>query len=180
MIRSTTLARLAAPLFLIAACGATQAFEVHSKVLKEGQPLPLDQVLNQYGCEGKNVSPDLEWSGAPDGTKSYMITAYDPDASSGSGWWHWVVFDIPAKTSSVAAGATDLPKAAIQGRTDFGGNGYGGACPPPGAMHRYQFTVYALSTDKLGPDANATAAAVGFTASFATLAKATITVPYTR
>ena len=180
MLTPTTLARLAAPLLLLCSTAAASAFEVHSKVLKEGQPLPVAQVLNNFGCEGKNLSPDLEWSGAPDGTKSFMITAYDPDAASGSGWWHWVVFDIPATTSSVAAGAADLPKTAIQSRTDFGGPGYGGACPPPGAMHRYQFTVIALGTDKLGPDANTGAAAVGFNASFATLARATITVPYTR
>ena len=165
---------------LFCGIGGASALELHSSSVAEGQPLPIDQVLNNFGCEGKNISPQLEWSGAPEGTKSYMITAYDPDASSGSGWWHWVVFDIPADTTAVAAGAADLPASAIQSRTDFGAPGYGGACPPPGSMHRYQFTVFALGTDKLGPDANTSAAAVGFTASFATLAKATITVPYKR
>jgi Raf kinase inhibitor-like YbhB/YbcL family protein len=175
-----SIALLAAPLLFIAGVSASPALELHSKALIEGQPLPLDQVLNNFGCEGKNISPDLEWSGAPEGTKSFMITAYDPDVPTGSGWWHWVVFDIPASTNSVAAGAGDLPAGAIQSRTDFGAPGYGGACPPPGAMHRYQFTVIALGTEKLGPDVNTSAAAVGFNASFNTLAKATITVPYTR
>jgi hypothetical protein len=130
-----------------------------------------------------NVSPALSWSGAPAGTKSFALNIYDPDAPTGSGWWHWVVFNIPPATTSLPKGAGDvkkklMPKGAIQSRTDFGADGYGGPCPPAGDKpHHYQITVFAVDVDKL-PDANndtASAALVGFDLHFHTLAKATLT-----
>ncbi len=144
------------------------------------------QVFNSFGCTGQNLSPQLSWENAPTGTKSFAITMYDPDAPTGSGWWHWVVFDIPATTNSLPSGAGTLskylmPADAIQGMTDFGAPGYGGPCPPTGDKpHRYLLTVYALNKDKLGLDAKAAAPMVGFTISQCTLAKATLMFYYGR
>jgi Raf kinase inhibitor-like YbhB/YbcL family protein len=149
----------------------------------------LDQhVFKGFGCTGGNVSPELSWSGAPGGTKSLAVSIYDPDAPTGSGWWHWVVFNIPPGTTSLPKGAGDvkkksMPKGAIQSRTDFGADGYGGPCPPAGDKpHHYQITVFAVDVDKL-PDAkdhSASAALVGFDLHFHTLAKATLTGLYGR
>ena len=138
------------------------------------------------GCTGKNVSPSLMWYGAPAGTKSFALTMYDPDAPTGSGWWHWVVYNIPASATSLAAGAGDaskklLPAGAVQGNTDFGAPGYGGPCPPAGDKpHHYIFTLYALKTDKLDLPAGATAAYVGFNIHANELGKATFTALYGR
>ena len=135
---------------------------------------------------GQNVSPQLSWENAPAGTKSFAITMYDPDAPTGSGWWHWTVFDIPASVSSLPSGAGDaskglLPAGAIQGMTDFGAPGYGGPCPPPGhGLHQYIITIHALKTDKLGLDAKASAPYVGFNLPQQTLAKASIVFYYGR
>src|SRR5262249_32013324 len=137
---------------------------LESPSIKPGATLNEAQVFNSFGCSGKNLSPALQWSGAPAGTKSFAVTLYDPDAPTGSGWWHWVVFNIPASTTSLpeGAGSTDgahLPAGAAQGKTDFGAPGFGGACPPPGDKpHRYIFTVYALKTDKLDASADASPA----------------------
>lgn len=145
-----------------------------------------EQVFNSFGCTGRNLSPQLSWENAPAGTKSFAVTMYDPDAPTGSGFWHWVVFDIPATTTTLPTGAGDaskglLPAGAIQSMTDFGAPGYGGPCPPPGHdAHRYIVTVYALKTDKLGLDATAGAPMVGFNLYGQTLAKASIIFYYGR
>lgn len=144
------------------------------------------QVFNSFGCTGKNLSPALTWSHAPEGTKSFAITMYDPDAPTGSGWWHWVVFDIPAGTTALPEGAgtpgqKGLPTGAVQSMTDFGAPGYGGPCPPKGhGPHQYMITVFALDTDKLGLDANAGAPMVGFNLKQHTLAKASLVFYYGR
>jgi Raf kinase inhibitor-like YbhB/YbcL family protein len=165
-----------------------QSMTLTSADIKEGATIANEQVFKGFGCTGGNLSPALSWSGAPAGAKSLAITIYDPDAPTGSGWWHWVVFNIPANTTSLPKGAGDLkkklmPKGVIQSRTDFGGDGYGGPCPPPGDKpHHYQITVYAVDVDKL-PDAKndqASAALVGFDLHFHTLAKATLTGLYGR
>lgn len=142
--------------------------------------------FNGFGCTGENLSPQLSWENAPEGTKSFAITMYDPDAPTGSGWWHWVVFDIPAGITSVAAGAGDLtktlmPKNAIQSITNYGAAGYGGPCPPEGhGIHQYVITVHALKTDKLGLDAATNPAVVGYYIWNNTLAKASIVSYYER
>ena len=123
--------------------------------------------------------------GAPKNTKSFAVTIYDPDAPTGSGFWHWVVFNIPASTTSIPLGAGDvkkklMPKSAIQSRTDFGTDGYGGPCPPPGKPHRYIITVFALGVDKLDVDQNVSPAVIGFNANAHMLAKATLTGLYGR
>ena len=149
---------------------------VSSPDIKEGATIADAQVFKGFGCTGNNVSPALSWSGAPATTKSFAVSIYDPDAPTGSGWWHWVVFNIPANVTS-------LPKGAVQSRTDFGADGYGGPCPPKGDQpHHYQITVFAVDVDKL-PDAkdhNASAALVGFDLHFHTLAKGTLTGVYGR
>ncbi len=167
-----------------AAFGAQAAgFTLSSPTIKSGSMLSDAQVFNGFGCTGKNVSPALAWSGAPAGTKSYAVTVYDPDAPTGSGWWHWVVFNIPASAANLAEGAGTadgkaLPAGSTQGRTDFGAPGFGGACPPAGDKpHRYQITVFAVDVDKLpiAKNAKASAASVGFDLHFHTLAKTTLT-----
>ena len=143
-------------------------FKLHSPTIKPNSTLTSNQVLNGFGCSGKNISPELKWSGAPEGTKSFAITVYDPDAPTGSGWWHWVVYNIPATVTELTEGAGDsagtkLPQGAMQGRTDFGGPGFGGACPPKGDKpHPYIFTVYALKVEKIDVPADASAAMVGY------------------
>lgn len=169
---------------LVGATAAHAEMTVASKDLAPGRPMAIEQVFNSFGCTGKNISPELVWSGAPAGTKSFAVMAYDPDAPTGSGWWHWTVFNIPADVSKIETGASGekkLPAEAVEGRTDFGTSGYGGACPPAGdAPHHYQFTVYALSVDKLPLPDTAPAAMVGFYVRANTLDKATVEVTYGR
>jgi Raf kinase inhibitor-like YbhB/YbcL family protein len=145
--------------------------------------IAISHVYNGMGCTGQNISPTLEWSNVPAGTKSFAVTAYDPDAPTGSGWWHWVMYNIPAGTTSLAAGAgngRNAPRGSTQGTTDFGSRGYGGPCPPPGAPHHYKFTVFALKVDKLDLPGNATAAFVGFNLNANKLATASVTALYGR
>lgn len=161
-----------------------QTFTLTSPEL--GGQATLRQVFNGFGCTGANVSPALDWTNAPEGTKSFAVTMYDPDAPTGSGFWHWVVFDLPANTRSLPAGAgspggTGMPPAATQSRTDFGATGYGGPCPPAGDKpHRYIITVHALKTDKLGLDKDSPAALVGFNLTAQSLAKASLLFYYGR
>ncbi|HEY4975308.1 MAG TPA: YbhB/YbcL family Raf kinase inhibitor-like protein, partial [Steroidobacteraceae bacterium] len=132
--------RLAAAAFALSfALGATAAdgaFRLHSPTVAPNSMLSNDQVYSGFGCTGKNISPALSWKGAPHDTKSFALTVYDPDAPTGSGWWHWVVYNIPPDVSALPEGAGNaggkLPAAATQGHTDFGTSGFGGACPPAG------------------------------------------------
>lgn len=149
----------------------------------EGGSLPEAQVLNGFGCSGANLSPALAWSGAPEGTKSYILTLFDPDAPTGSGWWHWTVANLPADSTGLAAGASPggLPAGAVEGRTDFGAPGFGGACPPEGAgAHRYVFTLYAMPEAALAVDGDTSGAMVGFLANAMALERAELTVTYGR
>ncbi len=138
------------------------------------------------GCNGRNLSPQLSWANAPAGTKSFAVTIHDPDAPTDSGWWHWVVFDLPATTNTLPTGAgspdsTDLPASAIQVRNDYGEPGYGGPCPPPGhGTHRYVITVFALGVERLGLDAQAGPAMVSFNLWANTLAKASLIFYHSR
>jgi Raf kinase inhibitor-like YbhB/YbcL family protein len=164
-------------------------FTVTSNSFKDGDYLGADHILSAdfgFGCAGGNKSPHLTWSGAPPETKSYAVTCYDPDAPTGSGFWHWVVVNIPANVSGLPldagnAKSPQLPSGALQTRTDFGAPGYGGPCPPQGDdPHHYLFTVFAVSIDKLPVVADTSAAVVGFQLHFNTLAKAAITGLYKR
>src|SRR5262245_38717869 len=126
-------AGLAVAAALAAAPASAAGFRLTSS-LKPGANIPEANVFNGFGCSGKNDSPALDWSGAPKDTKSFALTVYDPDAPTGSGWWHWVVFNIPASITHLDAGASAgaLPAGAVQSQTDFGKPGYGGPCPPAG------------------------------------------------
>lgn len=152
------------------------AFTLSSTDLKDGAVLPDGQVY----AKG-NASPQLSWSGAPEGTRSYAITVFDPDAPTGSGFWHWTVANIPADVTALAANAskTGLPGGAVEGRTDFGEPGYGGAAPPAGhGPHRYIFTVFAVDVESLPVTPDDSGAKYGFNLHFHTLAKASITAIY--
>lgn len=162
---------------------AASGFSLLSSDIAEGQQLSSAQVFQGFGCEGGNRSPALNWTGAPAGTKSFAVTVYDPDAPTGSGWWHWVVVNIPSDSLALpsdAGSGEGLPVGAFQGRTDYGTIGFGGACPPPGEMHRYVFTVHALSVKTLDLDETASSALIGFMINANSLAKARITAVYNR
>ena len=165
------------------------AFTVRSDSFEDGDYLRMDHILSAefgFGCAGGNQSPHLAWSGAPAATKSFAVTCYDPDAPTGSGFWHWLVVNIPANVTELALDAGNpkspkLPAGALQTRTDFGAPGYGGPCPPQGDHpHRYLFTVFAVSVDKLPVAAETSGAVVGFQLHFNTLAKAAIMGLYKR
>ena len=139
-----------------------------------------------FGCSGENKSPALKWSGAPKDAKSFAVTVYDPDAPTGSGWWHWFVINIPANVTDLpanagAVGGAQLPRGASHVRIDYGVAGWGGVCPPEGdPPHRYIFTVHALGTDKLEIPPDATAALAGFMVNANSIAKASFTAKYGR
>lgn len=149
----------------------------------QGQ-LNIDQVFKGFGCSGKNISPELEWSGEPIDTKSFAITMYDPDAPTGSGWWHWVVYDIPKNIHSLksnASAAQLLPSGALEGITDYKTKGFGGACPPKGDKpHRYIITVYALDVAKLPAPKDANPALLGYLINAHTIAKSSLISYYGR
>ncbi|HVO46386.1 MAG TPA: YbhB/YbcL family Raf kinase inhibitor-like protein [Steroidobacteraceae bacterium] len=163
------------------------SFTLLSPDLQPGGPVPDTFVLNAYGCKGSNQSPALEWHGAPSGTKSFVITVFDGDErNSGSGWWHWVVYDLPASATQLPRGAgaersRALPTGTKQGRTDLGTDAYHGPCPDVGdPPHHYVFSIYALSAAKLDVPPEPSGAMVTATAKPAVLAKATLTVRYGR
>ncbi|MEJ5112207.1 kinase inhibitor [Erwinia billingiae] len=153
-----------------------------SQDFNDGDKLPERQVFNGMGYEGDNLSPHLAWDDVPAGTKSFVVTCYDPDAPTGSGWWHWGVANLPADARSLpqgaGSGAAELPSGAVQTRTDFGKSGYGGAAPPKGESHRYIFTVYAIDVEKLEVDEQASGAYLGFNVHFHQLGSASITAMY--
>ncbi|MDF7784301.1 kinase inhibitor [Pantoea stewartii] len=155
---------------------------VYSQDLHDGDKMPEKHVFNGMGYQGENVSPHLAWEDAPEGTKSFVVTCFDPDAPTGSGWWHWMVANLPADTTSLPQGAGSgkaaLPAGAVQTRTDFGQAGYGGAAPPAGETHRYIFSVHALDVESIEVDAGASGAMVGFNVHFHVLASASLTVHY--
>lgn len=157
---------------------AVGSFAVSSTDVADGQPLGQAQVY-----EGGNTSPQLSWEPGPDGTKSYVVTCYDPDAPIVSGFWHWVAVDIPAEVRSLEAGAgvddDSLPDGAFHVRNDFGTKSFGGAAPPAGdQVHRYYFVVHAVTEESLGVDADATPAVVGFNLAFKTAARAILIGTY--
>lgn len=168
--------------FAARADGHSNAFKLTSSDIREGRQLDAKQVFQGFGCEGGNSSPALSWENPPEGTKSFALTVYDPDAPTGSGWWHWFAFNIPAEAASLPAGTTaekGLPEGTVELRNDYGAIGFGGACPPPGEVHRYQFTLHALAT-KLDLDGSVSAALAGFMVNANSIASSTITAVYNR
>ncbi|MDG2775306.1 YbhB/YbcL family Raf kinase inhibitor-like protein [Vibrio parahaemolyticus] len=161
--------------------GSAHAFELTSKDIQEGHPMAKTFEYSGWGCDGANQSPQLMWKDVPKGTKSFAITAYDPDAPTGSGFWHWIAFDIPASVNELPRGVDISKLGGKESHIDYGTTGFGGACPPEkDGMHRYQFTVWALPSDKLNLDENTPAAVVGFTLNSVALDKAKLTATYTR
>lgn len=149
----------------------------------EGQ-LSVQQEFNSFGCTGKNMSPALQWKNAPKGTKSFAVTMYDPDAPTGSGWWHWLLVNIPKTSTDLSTDASaqaKLPKGAVETITDYGSAGFGGACPPKGdKAHAYIVTVYALDVEKLDVTAKSDSALVGYMINQHVIEKATLVSYYGR
>lgn len=182
MLKKNIIAGLLSSVLSATAAHATD-FKLSSASIAEGQQLATAFVFKGFGCEGDNQSPQLSWSSAPAGTKSFAITAYDPDAPTGSGWWHWNVVNIPASEMSLELGASGnkkIPAGAVEIVNDYGVAGFGGACPPPGEVHRYIFTVHALSKEHLDLPARASNALAGFMIRANTIATSHITAVYSR
>jgi Raf kinase inhibitor-like YbhB/YbcL family protein len=181
---------ITAALALFAAAGTAAAapFSLTSTSFKAGGNIEQKNAGNVMGCTGENKSPALEWKNPPAGTKSFALLVHDPDApTGGSGFWHWIVYNIPADATSLPEGAGDaagasLPKGSVQGNTDMGKPGYLGPCPPPGSpKHHYNFVLYPLKVDKLEIPPGATAAYVGFNANANVIGKpAKLTGVYAR
>lgn len=156
------------------------SFSVASSDVTDGQTLPTQQVSGIMGAGGSDVSPQLSWSGFPEGTQSFAVTCLDPDAPTASGFWHWAVCDIPVGVIELPSGAGDeagsgLPSTAVTLRNDAGSRRYIGAAPPPGhGPHRYMFVVHAVDVVSLGIDNTASPAFLGFNLFFHTLGRAAI------
>ncbi|MFF2141598.1 kinase inhibitor [Kitasatospora sp. NPDC058190] len=162
---------------------AVGSFDVTSTDVVDGVQMPNAQVFNAMGVHGDNISPQLSWTGFPEETKSFVVTCFDPDAPTPSGFWHWLAVNIPVTTTELPAGAgagdDSLPAGAFHTRTDFGTAGYGGAAPPQGdQVHRYYFVVHAVDVEKLDVTPDSSPAVVSFNLAFHTLARAIITPVY--
>jgi len=183
---TTTFRLLLAPALLAVSSVHAAGFTLTSPDIKANGMIDKKFEANVFGCTGENQSPALKWSGAPKDTKSFAVTVYDPDAPTGSGWWHWSVINIPATATELRPNAGDvsggnLPQGAKHVRIDYGVAGWGGVCPPEGDKpHRYVFTVHALKVDKLDIPADATAALAGFMINANSIGKAGFTAKYGR
>lgn len=165
------------------ASGQDKSFFLSSPDIEPGGHLSETFVFNDFGCHGLNQSPELRWGNIPAGTRSFAVTVYDPDAPTGSGWWHWLLYNIPSTVTRLEKDVSHhaLPTGAVQGRTDFGQHMFGGACPPVGdRAHRYIFTVYALGESSIVVPDGATAALVGYYIQKSKISQATITTYYAR
>lgn len=185
-MRRILTAALTVSFFALTAFAAKPTLRLMSTDIRAGATIPNAHVFNGMDCKGNNISPELHWTGAPAGTKSFALTMYDPDAPTGSGWWHWIVYNIPASVARLPNGAGDkgknlLPAGTVMGNGDAGMSAYQGPCPGKGDKpHRYIFTLYALNTDKIDVPAGASAAYVGYNLHMHQIAKATLTAMYGR
>jgi Raf kinase inhibitor-like YbhB/YbcL family protein len=173
-------------LMLVTTPGWAAEFQLSSPTIKDQGKISNEHVFAGFGCSGDNVSPALQWKGAPKETKSFALTVYDPDAPTGSGWWHWVIFNLSPTLNALPANAGKpdggaAPSGSIQSVTDFGQPGYGGPCPPQGDKpHRYIFTLYALKLEQLPLKGDSSGAMVGFYLNQNMIAKASFTAFYGR
>ena len=164
---------------------SADSFKLNSSDIEKGKHMKKAQEFEGFGCKGGNISPQLTWSNPPEGTKAFAILAYDPDAPTGSGWWHWQIVNIPQNVNSLSAGAGNIsnkliPKGSLQIENDYGLKGFGGACPPKGhGVHHYQFTIHALSK-KLELPEGASGALTGYMVKANSLASDTIEALYQR
>ncbi len=170
----------------ISAFANGNALTLSSNDIAQGEFMNKAQEFNGFGCTGDDLSPQLSWANAPEGTKSFAITAYDPDAPTGSGWWHWQIVNIPTDVTELKAGAGSAKKGAapagsLQVENDYGIAGFGGACPPKGhGVHHYRFTLHALSVEKLQLPENASGALAGYMINANTIESSTIEALYKR
>jgi Raf kinase inhibitor-like YbhB/YbcL family protein len=178
--------KLALPLcVLLSSSVFADSFQLTSKDISHGKMMSTAQEFQGFGCKGGNLSPQLSWTGAPEGTKAFALFAYDPDAPTGSGWWHWQIINIPKDVDTLVSGAGDLSKKltpinSINMTNDYGKKGFGGACPPEGhGVHRYQFTLYALSK-KLELPEDASSALAGYMVKANSLGSSVIEALYKR
>jgi Raf kinase inhibitor-like YbhB/YbcL family protein len=154
------------------------SFELRSDDVADGQMMSQNQVFDGFGMTGRNISSSLSWSGFPAQTKNFAVTLFDPDAPTGSGWWHWVVLGIPASVTKLEAGAagtggSGLPEGVFHVRNDYMVKDFGGAAPPEGdPPHRYVFAVHALDVESLGVSDEISPAKAGFNLRFHTIARA--------
>lgn len=162
------------------------SFTLSSTDITQGEFMSKAQEFNGFGCSGDNLSPQLKWSDAPKGTKSFAITAFDPDAPTDSGWWHWQVINIPMTVMEIPTGAgnsntNSAPTGSTQIQNDFGIRGYGGVCPPEGdSAHHYRFTVHALSVEKLELPKDASSALASYMINGHTIESSTLESLYQR
>ena len=154
------------------------ALTLLSTSFKEGERIPEKHHMSEaygLGCAGGNVSPELHWDGVPEGTKSIVIQCFDPDAPTGSGFWHWIVANIPADSNSISEGGP-IPDGSLETRTDIGAPGWVGPCPPEGhGLHRYIFTISCLKVDSIPVDSNSSGALVGFMTNMNAIAQVRLT-----
>jgi len=181
LVLAVVMVLVSAPIF----AGVARAeMTLSSSAIAEGTSIENAQVFNGFGCTGENISPTLSWDGVPEVAKSLALTVYDPDAPTGSGWWHWVVFNLPIETRALPAGASKseaMPEGAVESMTDFGAPGYGGPCPPVGdAPHHYIFTLHALDVETLDLGESTPAAQVGYFLNAHSVGKASFTGMYSR
>ncbi len=173
-------------LAMLVAASPAAAFEISSPAIGGGGTIPDKYVANGFGCSGGNLSLPLEWKDVPADAKSLALTIYDPDAPTGSGFWHWLVVNMPPSTTSLPEGAgttghPGLPAGAVEARNDAGTSAYFGPCPPQGdSPHHYIVTLFAVKADKLDIDQNTSGAVVGFNLHFNTIDKASVTYMYGR
>ena len=177
---------LTAVLLTISSATFASSFSLSSVDIAQGEFMSKNQEFNGFGCSGKDLSPQLKWSGAPKGTKSFAITVHDADAPTGSGWWHWQIVNIPTSVTELSTGAGSTkkslaPKGSMQIKSDFGSRGFGGACPPQGhGIHHYRFTIHALSVEKLEFPEDASGALAGYMINANTIESSTIEALYKR
>lgn len=160
------------------ATGHATKLTLKSSVLHNGENISVDLMANDFGCKGKNIQPELSWQSSPEGTRSYAITLYDKDADTGSGFWHWMIIDIPTARNHLSQ--NEIPDGATIKANDTGNRSYLGPCSPVDKVHSYIYTLHALDVEKLDVPDNSTAPLTGYFINQHTLATSTLTLKVVR